>query len=129
MKDLQFLTYELPRFETKKNKQTALLHLQTTSCPAKAPESWIPSQDKKTVILNPVTRRRNSSAGSSTAAKRGYDTESLAWPQPHPSSPFPLLHLCGRVGIRFSHTGGREKRPRTTAETRIWWWRWWYVGY
>lgn len=65
--------------------------------------------------------------GSSTSAKRGYDTESVAWLQPHPPPPPPRpLALCGRVGIRLSHTG-REERPRATAETGIWWRR--HVGY
>lgn len=35
----------------------------------------------KEEILNPVTQRRNSSTGSPAAAKRGYDTESVAWSQ------------------------------------------------
>lgn len=76
----------------------------------------------KTEILNPVTQHRNNSMGSPTAAKRGYDTESV-----HDLSRMPPPRsLCGRVGIRLSHSG-REESPRTTVKTSIWWP--WYVTY
>jgi len=66
------------------------------------------------VILNPVTRRRNSSVGSLTAAKRGYDTESvvvvIAASSPplllHPPSP---LHLSvGEWGSDYLTLGERK---------------------
>lgn len=93
-----------------------------SSCPAGAPQTQIPSQGRKHIDVNPVTLHRNDSTGSLTAAKRGYDTESVVVVAAASSSPL-LLHpphpLCGRVGIRLSHTR-REERPAATAESRIW---------
>lgn len=43
--------------------------------------------------MNPVTQHRNGSTGSSTAAKRGYDTESVA--RSHPHHPHPLILSVG----------------------------------
>lgn len=69
-------------------------------------QSWILSQDRKTVILNPVTRHRKSSMGSWTAAKRGYDTESMAWSQPHPP---PLPFSVWESGDQVVSQWGRVK--------------------
>lgn len=85
-----------------------LLHVLASSCPTRAPVSWIPSQDRKTVIMNPVTQHRNGSMGSSTAAKRGYDTESVAWSHSH--QPYPLILSVGEWGSGCL-TVGENKAP------------------
>lgn len=60
-----------------------------SSCPAGAPQTQIPSQGRKRRDLNPVTLHRNDSTGSLTAAKRGYDTESVVVVAAASSSPPP----------------------------------------
>lgn len=56
-----------------------------------------------------MTQRRLGSAGSSGAAKRGYDTEAVARLRPQPSPPPP----CRTEGIGFSDSGRQEKPPNT----------------
>lgn len=55
-----------------------------------------------------MTQRRLGSAGSSGAAKRGYDTEAVAAAESAPPPP-----SAGQNGIGFSDSGRQEKPPNT----------------